>query len=106
VKEQAMNSLIDILKEKPDQESKQILLDLALTNLQKKQTKEMTVVFMRSILSTYPPQPENFGRQGNKTQQTQTVYLQQILGTIFKRYDLVDFVIKNLESEAPSANEA
>jgi len=60
VKDLALASLVEILKEKQEaNDSKQLLLELALTNLQKKESVKSTIIFMKELFSTYPLQPDN-----------------------------------------------
>ena len=54
VKDLALNSLIEILQEQNEKESKESFIFLALDNIKLHQTFYSSLIFLRKILNTYP----------------------------------------------------
>lgn len=54
VKDLALNSLIEILQEQNDKESKDAFIFLVLDNIKSHQTFYSSLIFLRKILNTYP----------------------------------------------------
>jgi len=58
VKDLALNSLVDILKEQ-EKEAREIFIQMALENIKKGDTFYSSIIFLKKILHLYPLESQN-----------------------------------------------